>query len=136
MSSLEKIDQIIDICSPQQLESVFASISDLPDLATKAEMISHCLNVELGAYGLKTYVSPDKTSVFINDDGMGKVLNFFQGKGYQPVLTQEHTERVGTVVNFAKENTVDLLWAPGGLKKSYYFFKQYGFNGVNLYHYV
>ncbi len=38
------------------------------------EMISHCLNTELGAYGFKSYVSPDKTAGFINDEGMCKVI--------------------------------------------------------------
>ena len=96
-------------------------------------MISHCLNTELGAYGFKSYISPDKTAVFIDDEGMSKVMDFFKGKGYQPVLTDEHTRRVSTVVDFANETKVDLLWAQTGLKKRYYYLKQYGFNGLNLY---
>ena len=123
----------MDTCSKSQLESVFAPLTDLPASCTKAEMISHCLNTELGAYGFKSYVSPDKTSVLINDEGMSKVINFFEGKGYQPVLTEQHTKRVGTVVDFANNNKVDFLWAQAGLRKKYYYFKQYGFNGVNLY---
>ena len=123
----------MDTCSKPQLESVFAPLTDLPASCTKAEMISHCLNTELGAYGFKSYVSPDKTSVLINDEGMSKVINFFEGKGYQPVLTEQHTKRVGTVVDFANNNKVDFLWAQAGLRKKYYYFKQYGFNGVNLY---
>lgn len=62
-------------------------------------MISHCLNKELVAYGLKTRISPYKTAVFIDDEGMCKVLDFFKGKGYHPVLTLEHTERIGTVID-------------------------------------
>lgn len=64
---------------------------------------------------------------------MRKVLDFFKGKSYQPILTPEHTERVGSVVDFANKNKVDLLWAQGGLSKKYYYLKQYRFNGVNLY---
>lgn len=64
---------------------------------------------------------------------MCNVLEFFKNKSYQPVLTAEHTERIGTVVSLAKDNKVDLLWDLGGVKKPYYYFKQYGFNGVNLY---
>jgi hypothetical protein len=64
---------------------------------------------------------------------MSKVMDFFKGKGYQPVLTDEHTRRVSTVVDFANETKVDLLWAQTGLKKRYYYLKQYGFNGLNLY---
>ena len=48
--------------------------------------------MELGTYGLKTYGVPDKTSVYIDDEGMCKVLEFFKGQSYQPVLTPEHTE--------------------------------------------
>ena len=60
-------------------------MADLPASCTKAEMISHCLNHELGAYGVKTYTSPDKASVFIDDEAMCKVFDFFKGKGYQPL---------------------------------------------------
>lgn len=133
MSQLEIVEAVVDTCSKFQLESVFAPLTDLPTSCTKAEMISHCLNTELGAYGFKSYVSPDKTAVFINDEGMCKVMDFFEGKGYQPVLTEQHTKRIGTVVDFANKNKVDLLWAQTGLSKKYYYLKQYGFNGVNLY---
>jgi hypothetical protein len=78
MNKLKIVESIVDICSEQQLENIFAPIVDLPSSCTKAETISHCLNTELGAYGLKTYVSPDKTSVFIDDQGMCRhVLMFF-----------------------------------------------------------
>lgn len=64
---------------------------------------------------------------------MCNVLEFFKNKSYQLILTAEHTERIGTVGSLAKDNKVDLLWDLGGVKKPYYYFKQYGFNGVNLY---
>ena len=133
MNKLEIIEAVVDTCSKSQLESVFAPLADLPASCTKAEMISHCLNTELGAYGFKSYITPDKTAVFIDDGGMCKVMDFFKGKGYQPVLTEEHTRRVSTVVDFANKNKVDLLWAQTGLKKRYYYLKQYGFNGLILY---
>jgi hypothetical protein len=60
---LEILETAVDICSKSQLESVFAPLADLPASCTKAEMISHCLNTELGAYGFKSYISPDKTAV-------------------------------------------------------------------------
>lgn len=133
MTQLEIVNYIIDICSKEKLETVLAPVTDLPGDFTKAEIVSHCLNKQLGAYGVKNYITPDKTAVYINDDGICKVLNFFHGKGYQPVLTTEHTKRVGTVIDFADKNKVDLLWAQGGLKKKYYVFKQYGLNGINLF---
>jgi len=136
MNKLQIVDNIVDVCSKRQLESVFAPLADLPGTCTKAEMISHCLNIELGAYGLETYISPDKTAVFIGDEGMCKVLDFFKNKGYQPILTPEHTERIGTVIDFANKNKVDLVWSQVGLRKKYYFFKQYGFNGINLYNLI
>ena len=123
MSKLEIIEAIVDTCSKSQLESVFAPLGDLPSSCTKAEMISHCLNTELGAYGFKSYTSPDKTAVFIDDQGMSKVMDFFKGKGYQPVLTKEHTRRVSTVVDFANKNHIDLLWAQDGLKKKILLFE-------------
>lgn len=89
--------------------------------------------MELGAYGLKTYVVPDKISVYIDDEGMCKALDFFKGKIYQPVLTPEYMERIRTVVDFANKNKVDLLSGQHGLRKKYYSLKQYGFNRINLY---
>lgn len=127
------LDAALDTCSKSQLKSVFSPLADLPASSTKAEIVSHCLNIELGAYGFKSYTSPDKTSVFIDDEGMCKVIDFFKNKGYQPVLTEEHTKRVSTLIEFANKNKVDLLWAQTNLKKQYYYLKQYGFNGVNLY---
>ena len=44
-------------------------------------------------------------------------MDFFNNKGYQPVLTEEHTRRVSIVVDFANKTNVDLLWAQTGLKK-------------------
>jgi len=67
---------------------------------------------------------------------MSKVLDFFKNKGYQPVITTEHTERIGSVIEFANKNQVELVWAQVGFRKKYYFFKQYGFNGVNLYNLI
>ena len=117
MSQLEIIKDAVDTCSESQLESVFASLADMPASCTKAEMISYYLNTELRAYGFKSYTSPDKTAVFINDGNMSKVMDFFNNKGYQPILTEEHTRRVSIVVDFANKTNVDLLWAQTGLKK-------------------
>jgi hypothetical protein len=60
-------------------------------------------------------------------------MNFFDSKGYQPVLTDQHIKRIRTVIDFADKGNVDRLWAQSGISKKYYYFKQYGFNGVNLY---
>ena len=64
---------------------------------------------------------------------MCKVLDFFNGTGYQPILVDEHINRIKTVVDFADKGKVDLLWAQSGLRKKYYYLKQYGFNGFHLY---
>ena len=40
------------------------------DSFTKAERISYCFNKELAAYGINTHVSPDKTSVYLDNQGM------------------------------------------------------------------
>lgn len=90
---------------------MFSPVIDLPASCTKAEMVSHCLNIELEGFGFKTYVTPDKTAVFIDDTGMFTVVDFFKGTSHQPVLTEEHTKRVTTVVNFANKTKLDLLWS-------------------------
>ena len=76
---------------------------------TKAENISSCLNKKLGAYGVKLHVTPDRTVVFIDDQGMSQILHFFEGKSFQPVITAEHVERVQDIVESANKNNVSLL---------------------------
>lgn len=131
VSKLEVIQSVIDECGKVEIESIFASIGE--GTCTKAELISHCLNKELGAYGLNSYTSPDRTTVLINDQAMSHVIDFFKGKGFQSVLTEKQINRVGTVIDFADKGQVDILWAHSGISKKYYYFKQYGFNGLNLY---
>ena len=132
-NKLEVISKIVDECSKDQLTNVFDSIADLLATSTKAEMISHCFNTELGGSGFNTYTSPDKTMVLINDETMCKVVDFFNSKGYQPYITTEQIDRVKTISKLAEDNKVSILWDQSGLRKKYYYFKQYRFNGINLY---
>ena len=81
-NKLVVLSNVVDQCSSEQFKSVFAPLSELPPNCSKAEMISHCFNKELAAYGIKSYPSPDKTQIFINDEEMCKVLDFFKNKGY------------------------------------------------------
>ena len=64
---------------------------------------------------------------------MCQVLDFFEGKAFQPVLTTQQVQRVQNLVESANENKIDLIWLQTRFKKTYYLFKQYGFNGVSLY---
>ncbi len=89
ITQLKVINHIVETCSKETLDNIFASIVDLPKHSTKAEMISHCFNKELGAYGFESYVASDKTSVLINDDTMCHVVDFFKEKGFQPYITKE-----------------------------------------------
>lgn len=126
---LTVVSDMIDQCSKEQFKSVFSPLADLPLSST----ISYSLNKELGAYGLNTYTSPDKTMVLVNDETVCKVIDFFNNKGYQPGFTNEQINRIKTIAKVADNNKVDILWAQSGILKKYYYFKQYGFNGVNLY---
>ena len=54
---------------------------------------------------------------------MRKVIDFFEGKGYPPVLTEQHIKRVKKIVDLADKNKVSLLWGQSGLSKNYYYFK-------------
>lgn len=128
MSKHELATRIIDKCNNEQ-----SLLPDLPEFITSADHISYCFNNELGAYGLKTYVSPDKRYVYIDDDGMSKVLSFFEAQEAQPVFTPEHVERVQSIVQTANKKNVNLIWLQQGWNKRYYIFKQYGFHGVNIY---
>lgn len=115
---LDLISKSLEQCSTEQLESILAPISSS---STSAEMISYCLNKELNTYGIVTYVSPDKTTVLVNDESMCKVLDYFHGKDFKPVLTTEHVERVKSLITVAEKKNVDLLWAQTGLTKQYYY---------------
>jgi hypothetical protein len=48
-NKLNIVQDIIQKCSKEQLQIVFAPTAGLPNTSTKAEIISHCLNKELGA---------------------------------------------------------------------------------------
>ena len=126
MSKYEITKAVLDKCNDDIIDiSLLESI-------TKAEHVSECLNKELSSYGLTTYVSSDKASVLIDDQGMSQVINYFEGTGYQPVVTEEHVERVKDIIQSADKQKIPLLWSQSGFKKRYYNFKQIGFNGVNL----
>ena len=59
MSNIEIAKVVLDKCSEQELLN-----PEILDSITKAQYISNCLNQELGAYGIKTIISPDKNTVF------------------------------------------------------------------------
>lgn len=103
--------------SKDQLGSLLSTALDILDSCKKAEIVNQCLNTELEAFDLKTHVAIDKTSLLVNDEGLCKVRDFFKGKSYHPVLINQHTNRVGTVIDFANENKIDLLCTQGRFRK-------------------
>lgn len=127
------VSDILDHCSKEQLQSVFAPLAGLPPTTTKAEMISHCLNHELGAYGFQSYTSPDKSMVFINDEAMCHIVDFLKERGFTPQFTEQQIARIKTLHKVANDNKVSIFWSQSGLQKKYYYLKQYGFHGINLY---
>ena len=128
MNNTEIVKRVIDKCSTEELLK-----GGVPEFLTDAEQISYCFNTELGAYGLKTNVSPDKRFIYIDDEGMSKVLSFFKGKEAQPALTAQHVESLKNLVETANEKNISLIWLRQGWSKRYYLFKQYGFHGVNIF---
>lgn len=132
-NKLQILNEVLDECSKEHLHSLFSPIVELPNTSTKAEMISHCINKELGAYGFQTYTSPDKTMVFVDDEAMCKVADFLNQKGFRPVFTTEQVERLKTLQRVSDDNKVNIYWAQTGFRRKYYYLKQYGFNGVHLY---
>jgi hypothetical protein len=129
---IQTIEKIIETCSQQDLTSGNLFNPNL-SVSTNAEIVSECLNKELSAFGFQTYVTPDRTAVYIDDQNMSRVVDYVRNNGFQPIITTEHTERVKTIIDYAKDKKVDLLWSQVGIRRSYYYAKQYGFNGANLY---
>ena len=78
MGNYDIARKVVDHCAKEDLLS-----SDLVDLISSAKNISSCLNRELGAYGIVTSVSPDQKAVYIDNEGMSQILNFFEGKSAQ-----------------------------------------------------
>ena len=113
MTNIKIVKVVIDHCSKQKLMN-----PEILESITKAEHISKCLNQELGLYGIITKVSPDKNYVYVDNEGMSKVLNLFEGKSAQPVITTQHVERVQNIVENANKNKISLIWAQAGLKKN------------------
>jgi len=103
MSKYQIAKAVIDNCNTDVVD-----ISLLEPIS-KAQHVSECLNREFSAYGLNTYVSPDKTSVLIDDQRMSTVINYFEGTGFQPIVTEEHVERVKDIVQKAYKENIPLL---------------------------
>lgn len=125
MSNPEIVKHVIDKCSNEEL------INGV--IPTSADHLSFYFNTELGAYGLKTHVSPDKRFIYIDEEGMSKVLSFFKGKEAQPMFTAQQVERVQDIVETANQKNISLIWLQQGWSKRYYLFKQYGFHGANIF---
>jgi|GEM_PF-3312848 hypothetical protein len=73
-------------------------------------MISHCLNNKLGAYGIDTYLSPDQTSVLINDDTMCRIVDFFNKNQYQSYVRQ-------IVLEYSKKCQMIIILVFSGLNR-------------------
>jgi len=71
--------------------------------------------------------------ILVNDETMCQVVDFFNKKGYQPYITNEQIERIQTLQQVSNHNNVSIFWEQDGLRRKYYYLKQYGFNGFNLY---
>jgi predicted Zn-dependent peptidase len=95
MSKYEIAKTVIDKCNTDIIDM------SLLEPITKEEHVSECLNREFSSYGLNIFVSLDKTSVFIDDQGMSQVINYFEGTVYQPVVTEKHVERVKNIIESA-----------------------------------
>ncbi|MGL4759093.1 MAG: hypothetical protein ACRCXZ_07165 [Patescibacteria group bacterium] len=130
------LTNIVEECSKEHFQSVFSPLLDLPTTSSKAEMISHCLNKELGAYGFKSYASPDKTMVLVNDETMSHIADFLHGRGFIPIVTKEQVDRVKTIHKVSNDNNITIYWDQTGFRRKYYYLKQYGFNGINLYNII
>jgi len=127
-------ETVVDVCKDDKMvQDIISSIESCHGYSSKAELVCQCLNKELGAYGFYSYPSVDHTTVLVNDETIGKVLDFFNKKGYQPHSTSAQIGRVKSILKIANANKVSILWQQVALKRKYYYLKQYGFNGWNMF---
>ena len=64
---------------------------------------------------------------------MSKVLAFFTKKEYQPHITSEQVDRGKSILEIVNNNKINIFWKQIALKRKYYYSKQYGFHGWNLF---
>lgn len=126
-------EKIVDICKEEKLvQGIIGSIEDGYGFSSKAELVCQCLNKELSAYGFYSYPSVDQTSILINDETMSHIVDFFKKTGYQPRITNQQVERVKSMIDVANNNKINIFWQQTGIKRKYYYLKQYGLNGWQL----
>jgi hypothetical protein len=134
IKSISIIEKIVDVCKDDKVvQGVISSIENGPGYSSKAELVCQCLNKELSAYGFYSYPSADHTAILVNDDTMCNVLDFFKNNGYQPHITTQQVNRVKSIVEVASNDKINIFWQQAALKRKYYYLKQYGFNGWNLF---
>lgn len=133
-NELAVINRVLKESSKEHLDGLFSQLADSPITGTKAEIISSCLNSELGAYGFQTYTSPDRTMVLINDETMCHLMDFFKGTSdFQPHFTKEKITRIKAIQTVANANKISIHWEQIASRRNYYYFKQFAFNGLNLF---
>ncbi len=130
---LQVISDVMGQCSETQIDYLFSKVAELPTTAEKTKMISECLNRELGAYGFKTFVSPDKTMVFVDDNSISKIIDFLEYPGSQNYVTAEQVERVKAITKISEDNQISIAWPLKDYEKYYYYAKQVLFSGAHLY---
>ena len=115
------------------VKNIIASLANGYGYSTKAELVCQCLNKELSGYGFYSYPSADNTAVLVNDDTMCKVLDFFTKEEYQPHITSEQVDRGKSILEIVNNNKINIFWQQIALKRKYYYLKQYGFHGWNMF---
>jgi len=105
-SKLELITTTIDQCSKDRLENLFYDSNNMTNLSYKVERINECLNNELNAYGIKTFLGPDLSSIYIDDNSMCQILEFFnQNNYYQSQVSKEQIIRLKDLAEFSNKIT-------------------------------
>lgn len=127
------IKEIIDTCSSDYVKDLFNPLVTLPADSTKAEIISSCLNNELAAYGFKSYISPDRSTILVDDKTVSRIFTFFRQESATPYITDRQVDRIKALQQVAKDNNVAIVWPQISWRKSYFYLKQYTFGGLNLY---
>lgn len=61
-------------------------------------------------------VFPGKMSVLIDNQGISTVINYFKGTRFQPVIREEHVDRVQNIVEVANKKKYRYCVLNQGLK--------------------
>ena len=134
--NMKSLESIVSICDN---ESALVKVNHFDLIPVREKCIdyvsiSNCLNEELAEFGFKSFTSLDKGVIFMDTETKSQILNVLDENTLTPYVSDGKVKRISEIVEVMNEKKIPVIWTLEGSQKFYYLFKQYAFQGMNLWH--